>query len=738
MPLVSFHLALISALADAGVGSGITLNWYTNPVFILPALLVIALLVFGLGDLAHFSLSRAWAIGGVCFRESIRRRVLWVIPIAVIGVIVVSQLERSVDEQDVIRQTTKFCIFAAGLVVVMTSIILACTNLPKEIETKVIYSIVTKPITRLEIVAGKIIGFARVSAVILLIMGLFTFGYLWLRDWRQSQEVTDRLQSDSTVTPLERNRLEHYQKVGLLSAASYIYPSDVQVMGEPARESDPVRTTYGDMQEEFLFPYSGNNKNVLFADPANPGTADAASGIGRTGALIGLRLKWQRYGTDNAATANAKPGDAIPAYVQVDILDSNQTTLVNRMAMYDPLRPGAKDAHTDRLPLPIENTLMSGKAIADSKLIWAYVPPAQAATLFAQPIVYVHVVGIDRYVEFYADPSSVFMAIAPAVPTGMYAPPMEQDAPPTDQMALPDAGPDGKTAPPIVHGRPASHGGQELTGEPLGNQHVATAIFKFRNAASAMGDSQGHVGLEFHAPIDHGGDLAANSEDLTDLTFTVRPANSPAGSDDSQQPVDMKLETRMTAYADLPAAAMADGNFDVLVHCNTGGHVVGVDSGAMALVVSTEPFAWNLFKSLFILWMLTVLVVSLAVFSSTFLSWPIALVLTLTLLMGHWCVMQVSDANDKTLGRAIVNDMGLTDASKAEAVVASVNALSGALPVVGSFLPDIDRFTAISSIESGIIVSAADLMEALGVLVSFALPAAVGAYIILKKREVAP
>ena len=183
---------------------------------------------------------------------------------------------------------------------------------------------------------------------------------------------------------------------------------------------------------------------------------------------------------------------------------------------------------------------------------------------------------------------------------------------------------------------------------------------------------------------------------------------------------------------------MAGGNFDVLVRCNSPGHVVGVDTGSIALVAATEPFAWNLFKSLFILWMLTVLVVSLAVFSSTFLSWPIALVLTITLLLGHWCVMQVADTNDKTLGRAIVNDMGLTDASKAEAVVASVNALSNALVTVGNFLPDIDHFAAISSIERGAVVSSTDLIQALGVLASFALPAAAAAFIILKKREVAP
>jgi hypothetical protein len=52
-------------------------------------------------------------------------------------------------------------------------------------------------------------------------------------------------------------------------------------------------------------------------------------------------------------------------------------------------------------------------------------------------------------------------------------------------------------------------------------------------------------------------------------------------------------------------------------------------------------------------------------------------------------------------------DMGLTDASKAEAVANSVNAFSRArCRWWERFLPDIDRFTAISSIESGIIVSA--------------------------------
>src|SRR5207302_1993481 len=96
------------------------------------------------------------------------------------------------DEQDAIRQTTKFCLFATGLVVIVSTIILACTNLPREIENRVIYTVVTKPTTRLEIVLGKILGFARVSAAILIIMGLFTWGYLVLRASLLRSDIRER------------------------------------------------------------------------------------------------------------------------------------------------------------------------------------------------------------------------------------------------------------------------------------------------------------------------------------------------------------------------------------------------------------------------------------------------------------------------------------------------------------------------------------------------------------------
>src|SRR5688572_27147563 len=101
-------------------------------------IVVIGLLGIGMKDLSRFSLKRAWAVSSVCFAESMRRRVLWITPLAIIGVIIVSQLQKPLDAQDAIRQTIKFCLFATGLVVTIATIILAATNLPREIENRVI------------------------------------------------------------------------------------------------------------------------------------------------------------------------------------------------------------------------------------------------------------------------------------------------------------------------------------------------------------------------------------------------------------------------------------------------------------------------------------------------------------------------------------------------------------------------------------------------------------------------
>jgi ABC-type transport system involved in multi-copper enzyme maturation permease subunit len=719
-------------------------------------IVVVGLLILGFRELFRFSIIRVTAIAGVCFRESIRRRVLWVIPLAALGVIVVSQLQKVTDEQDAVRQTTKFCLFTTGLVVTLSSVILACTNLPREIENRVIYTIVTKPTTRLELIVGKILGFSSVSLMILVIMGVFTYAYLGIRSWQQLQGVNARLATDPLLTPVERNTLKHYADAGLLTAKSYARPDDVQIMATqdaaptaPAsaaaaipNEGDLFRSIYGDSEEEFLLPFTVDRQR-MFANPSNPAGVDNKGGMGGTGALIGVRVLWHRYGPENSMV-NANPNAAVaqqkslsaPAQVSVDILDASKYSLVSSYVMYDVQRPTTKDASAGGIALPPENQTDHAGPTAQSKMVWAYIPPVQAGAIFNQPIIYVHIVGPSHNVQYYADPSSAIIMISPPVTNGLRVPDFNANTTADSQWFTPDNGPDGHPIPPEVRGRLASRGGQELAARSPKDGRAPIALFHFRGDALLAADYSQPVPLELSFNIERGGDTEAQTDAVTSANFWVRPAGAKNAA--LSDPVELKLENKQTVFAAIPASSTGGGDFDILLRCNSPGHVLDIQDASLGLVVGQEFFAWNLIKSLFIMWLLTVLVVTLAILSSTFVSWPIAVVLTVVLLLGHWAVTQVADASDNTLGRQMATNMGMTDASKMEAVAAGVNALTGSLQYVGSLLPDIDRFSAISDLESGMVVSRKSIVEALGVLLCFGLPATVLGFVILKHKEVAP
>src|SRR5688572_10514340 len=171
-------------------------NFHRYLGWILFILAVVIGLAVGAADLRRFRWQRVWAISQVVWIEAWRRKIWLVTPLAFLGVVVISQLQKPFDEQDAIRQTIKFCVFATGLVVAMTTIILACTNLPREIENRVIYTVATKPTTRLEIVLGKVVGFAKVSLTILLIMGTLAWAYLALREANMRSYIADRLNTE--------------------------------------------------------------------------------------------------------------------------------------------------------------------------------------------------------------------------------------------------------------------------------------------------------------------------------------------------------------------------------------------------------------------------------------------------------------------------------------------------------------------------------------------------------------
>jgi len=112
-------------------------------------------------------------IAGHTFREVIRKKILHVLIGLGVLIVIVSPFIPTTDEPDA-RVKMMLVVFfqVVVLLCIVGVIILSATSLPHEIEDRTIYGILSKPVSRLKIVVGKITGFALVSALLLVILGL--------------------------------------------------------------------------------------------------------------------------------------------------------------------------------------------------------------------------------------------------------------------------------------------------------------------------------------------------------------------------------------------------------------------------------------------------------------------------------------------------------------------------------------------------------------------------------------
>lgn len=699
-------------------------SWIFNSPswWIAGAIIVVGLLIYGFGDFHRFSLRRAWAISGVCFDESIRRKVLWITPLAILGAIIVTQSQNPIDAQDAIRQTIKFCLFATGLVVTVTSIILACTNLPKEIETRVIYTIVTKPTTRLEIVVGKVMGFARVSAAILLIMGVFAFAYLHLRAWTLRREVAARL-SAGDFEPLNKPTLEYYKQAGLLGARTILRPSDLQIFSRvPDPREGKLWMMGGDGEQSIAVPFEITADQLV--PPGIPDARPGALGVFlrvNVGFSLSEAAKKRIEEKPDIPETIAAPNRVAPtpdAYVRVEILDEEFTAILSdQINKGDPIRltdPTGKTPQFVQIPPDAAGNLIA--------------PNAAATRIFVQ------LSGVSPGVEYFISDSRTQSPVSLIVPGGRIDPGNQLVPDPEKRtVLLPPMDPDNPQMymGALFRGRLGTYG-QQLRGGKIGEAPLAVYAFRHKRDDPPIRPLDGRVPFELKVGIERSG--TEEDDALTHVQLQV--VNRATGK--TSEPIAIYPENVRTGYFTIPADAVADGNFDVIVRNLTPGNFIGLLGTSLSAVASEQSFNWNLLKSLFIMWLMAILVVIIAIFCSTFLSWPIAIVLTIVILIGHWAVLQLGDDIEAGLGARIATEMGFDDAGRTRVVARSVDLLNKLLTTFSGVLPDLSKFASIEDLERGVNISTQRLVDPLLVLLTFGLPLLVIAYVILRNKEVAP
>ncbi|MDA0283261.1 MAG: hypothetical protein O3B13_05020 [Planctomycetota bacterium] len=142
---------------------------------------VVAGALHGLGEFLSPSPRRVYAIAMLTYKESIRKKALLVFVVfAVLFMFASWFLANPSDRPDMqVRNYVAFVFIAINMLVLPVVLLLSCWGLPEDIRIRSLHTVVTKPVRRNEVVLGRILGFASVGTLILLIMS--TVGYVWIQ-----------------------------------------------------------------------------------------------------------------------------------------------------------------------------------------------------------------------------------------------------------------------------------------------------------------------------------------------------------------------------------------------------------------------------------------------------------------------------------------------------------------------------------------------------------------------------
>jgi len=178
-------------------------------------------------DIARISARRVFALAWLAIRESIRRRVVVVFVVFVV-LILFAALFIKKDSlhpgQLYIQVVLNFTVYLSMLF----SLVLSALSLPADIRDRTLHTVVTKPVRKIEIVLGRVLGFVFVGTVLLGGIGVISYGFT-VRSLNHTHQLTaDRLHAESL--PGNRGKL-------LRGTTSRSHEHEHAVMIDPSGEA---------------------------------------------------------------------------------------------------------------------------------------------------------------------------------------------------------------------------------------------------------------------------------------------------------------------------------------------------------------------------------------------------------------------------------------------------------------------------------------------------------------------
>jgi len=166
-----------------------------------------------ISDIFSMSPTRILAVARLTLKEAIRRKALMVFVLFALLLMFAGWFLSSGNSRATISVGVQiwFLLTAISWLVLPAVMFLSCWSIPEEIRVRSLHTVVTKPIRRIEVVLGRMVGFGAVVTTVVVIMG--AAGYVWIQ-----RLVPDSARSMLTCRVPVYGNLFFRDREGLLSS----------------------------------------------------------------------------------------------------------------------------------------------------------------------------------------------------------------------------------------------------------------------------------------------------------------------------------------------------------------------------------------------------------------------------------------------------------------------------------------------------------------------------------------
>jgi ABC-type transport system involved in multi-copper enzyme maturation permease subunit len=127
-------------------------------------------------DIARISPRRVFALAALAWRESFRRRVM-VVFVVFVAIILFATLFLKKDSIHPSQLYITVVLNCTIVLIMIFALVVSALSLPGDIREKTLHTVVTKPVRKVEIVLGRVLGFTAVGTALLAAMGLLSYGF---------------------------------------------------------------------------------------------------------------------------------------------------------------------------------------------------------------------------------------------------------------------------------------------------------------------------------------------------------------------------------------------------------------------------------------------------------------------------------------------------------------------------------------------------------------------------------